>query len=209
VIARPFEGPEGEFKRTDGRRDFSVKPPSRSYLEEVQAAELEVHTVGKAGQLFAGVGVDVQHPGATNAQALAETTELIGSLDRGLVFTNLVETDQVYGHRHDIQGFCRALREVDASVAEWLKMLRSGDLLILTADYGCDVTSPRTDHTREHVPLLAVFERERPGRLEGLPGPSASGRSHRHDGPLADVGASVLWWLTDREAPDLPGDPFL
>jgi phosphopentomutase len=194
VIARPFEGAEGAFKRTDGRRDFSVQPPSRSYLEEVQAAGIEVHTVGKTGQLFAGIGVDVQHPGATNARALTETTELIASLDRGLVFTNLVETDQVYGHRHDVEGFQRALREIDASVADWLGMLRAGDLLILTADHGCGVTSQRTDHTREHAPLLAAFE---------------SHRSRRHDGPLSDVGASVLSWLTGREAPDLPGESFL
>jgi phosphopentomutase len=194
VIARPFEGTEGAFKRTDGRRDFSVKPPSRSYLEEVQATGIEVHTVGKTGQLFAGVGVDVEHPGATNAGALIETTALIGSLDRGLVFTNLVETDQVYGHRHDVGGFHRALRAIDASVADWLGMLRAGDLLILTADHGCDVTSARNDHTREHAPLLAVFEGH---------------RSRRHDGPLSDVGASVLSWLTGREAPDLPGDSFI
>jgi phosphopentomutase len=175
----------------------------------VQAAGIEVHTVGKTGQLFAGVGVDAQHPGATNARALAETTELIGALDSGLVFTNLVETDQVYGHRHDVGGFHRALREVDASVADWLGMLRDDDLLVLTADHGCDVTSARTDHTREHVPLLAVVERERTRRRDGPPAALDGKRSGRHDGPLADVGASVLAWLTDREAPDLPGDSFL
>jgi phosphopentomutase len=209
VIARPFEGTEGEFKRTDGRRDFSIRPPSRSYLEEVQAAGIEVHTVGKTGQLFAGVGVDVQHPGATNARALAETTELIGTLDRGLVFTNLVETDQVYGHRHDVEGFHRALREVDASVADWLRMLGADDLLVLTADHGCDVTSARTDHTREHVPLLAIVDVERTRPRGGPPAALEDKRSGRHDGPLADVGASVLAWLTDRESPELPGDSFL
>jgi phosphopentomutase len=194
VIARPFEGRAGAFRRTDGRRDFSVAPPGRSYMEELQDAGVPVHTVGKVGQLFAGVGVDVQHPGATNARALQETTELIGSLDSGLVFTNLVETDQVYGHRHDVTGFHRALREIDASVRSWLELLRPEDLLILTADHGCDPASPRTDHTREHVPLLAAF---------------AGHGSRRHDGPLADVGASVLAWLADREAPGLPGASFI
>ena len=110
------------------------------------------------------------------------------------MFTNLVETDQLYGHRHDVDGFHRALRAIDASVSQWLEMLRADDLLVLTADHGCDVTSPRTDHTREHAPLLAVFEGH---------------RSRRHDGPLADVGASVLSWLTDGEVPDLPGDSFI
>ena len=194
VIARPFEGAAGAFRRTEGRRDFSIAPPARSYLQELQAAGVEVHTVGKVGQLFAGVGIDVEHPGPTNARALAQTRSLIGSLERGLVFTNLVETDQVYGHRHDVEGFHGALREIDAVVSQWLEMLRADDLLILTADHGCDVTSPRTDHTREHAPLLAWFEGH---------------RSRRHDGPLADVGASVLDWLTGLEAPRLPGDSFV
>jgi phosphopentomutase len=194
VIARPFTGSTAEFKRTDGRRDFALAPPSRSYLEELQTAGIEVHSVGKVGQLFAGVGIDVQHPGATNARALAETTELMGSLERGFVFTNLVETDQVYGHRHDVAGFHGALREIDAAVARWLELLGEDDLLVLTADHGCDPTSPRTDHTREHVPLLARF---------------AGHGGRRHDGPLADVGASALAWLAGRDAPSLPGRPFL
>lgn len=194
VIARPFTGGEGAFERTDGRRDFSLPPPSPSYLEEVRAAEIQVHSVGKVGQLFAGVGIDVQHPGATNAAALEQTTELIRSLGEGLVFTNLIETDQIYGHRHDVAGFHRALRGIDAVVSEWLRLLGADDLLVLTADHGCDVTSSGTDHTREHVPLLAVFNGH---------------RSRRHDGPLADVGASVLEWLAGRDAPQLPGQSFI
>ena len=194
VIARPFTGAVGGFERTGGRRDYALAPPGRSHLQELQAAGLPVHTVGKVGQLFSGVGVDVQHPGATNADALAQTTELMRSLARGLVFTNLVETDQLYGHRHDVVGFHRALREVDATVAVWLELLRTGDLLVLTADHGCDPTAPHTDHTREHAPLLAAFEGH---------------RSRRHDGPLADVGASALRWLTSRDAAALPGASFL
>ena len=194
VIARPFMGVNGRFERTDGRRDYSVRPPSASYLDAVQRAGVEVHTVGKVGQLFSGIGIDVQHAGATNAQALERTTELLRSLERGLVFTNLIETDQVYGHRHDVAGFHRALREIDTVVAGWLELLRDGDLLILTADHGCDPASPATDHTREYAPLLAVFERH---------------GSRRHDGLLADVGASVLWWLTGADAPELPGERFV
>ncbi len=193
VIARPFTGSPGDWERTDGRRDFSIAPPDRSYLLELQEAGVEVHTVGKVGQLFAGVGIDLQHPGATNTRALAETTELIRSLAGGFVFTNLVETDQVYGHRHDLDGFHRALREIDAAVAEWTALLGAEDLLILTADHGCDPTSPRTDHTREYAPLLAAFDGH---------------RSRRHDGVLADVGASALVWLAGREA-TLPGNPFI
>jgi phosphopentomutase len=194
VIARPFEGRAPAFTRTDGRRDYSVAPPAHSYLEELRADGVEVQTVGKVGQLFAGVGIDVQHKGATNEQALAKTTQLMRGMEQGFVFTNLVETDQVYGHRHDVEGFHAALRRIDVEVARWLGLLRPGDLLVLTADHGCDPASPRTDHTREHAPLLACFEGH---------------ASRRHDGALADVGASVLKWLAGRAAPGLPGTSFL
>jgi phosphopentomutase len=150
--------------------------------------------VGKVGQLFAGVGIDVQHPGATNAGALEQTGRLIDELESGFVFTNLIETDQVYGHRHDFEGFAGALETIDATVGNWLGRLRAGDLLVLTADHGCDLTSAQTDHTREHAPLLARF---------------AGDRGRRHYGPLSDVGASVLGWLTGEQALELPGGSFL
>lgn len=194
VIARPFRGAPGAFERTTGRRDLAVDPPARSYLEELSAAGVPVHSVGKAGQLFAGRGVGRQHPGATNAGALEQTELLLSELDHGLVFTNLIETDQVYGHRHDIEGFARALQEIDAHVGRWLSVLREQDLLVLTADHGVDPIAKHTDHTREYVPLLAVFEGH---------------RSRRHDGPMADVGASVLKWLIGVEQAALPGTPFL
>jgi phosphopentomutase len=194
VIARPFRGVPGAFERTEGRKDLAFPPPSRSYMDELQSAGVPVHTVGKIGQVFDGVGVDVQHKGATNAAAMAATAELIDSLDGGFVFTNLVETDQVFGHRGDVPGFHGALRTIDAQVGAWLARLDPArDLLIITADHGCDPTTPGTDHTREHAPLLARFE-------------GHGGR--RHDGPFADVGASVLHWLTGRDAA-LPGTPFL
>jgi phosphopentomutase len=193
VIARPFEGEPGAFRRTEGRKDFAVRPPGRSYLDELQAAGVPVHAVGKVRDLFAGVGVDAYHPGASNERGIAAITELARDLDAGLVFANLVETDQVYGHRHDVEGFHRALREIDAAVGEWLDLLRDEDLLVLTADHGVDPRAPHTDHTREYAPLLARF-RGHDGR--------------RHDGPLADVGASTLKWLAGREAEALPGEPF-
>jgi phosphopentomutase len=194
VIARPFTGEPGSFARTDGRRDYALAPPARSYLVELQEAGVPVHTVGKVGQLFSGVGIDVQHPGPTNARALAETTELLSTLEHGFVFTNLIETDQVYGHRHDVEGFHAALQRIDEQVAAWLAVLRDEDLLMLTADHGCDVTMDHTDHTREHAPLLAVF--------------AGHGGRH-HDGPLADVGAATLKWLTGRVSDSLPGEPFV
>ena len=194
VIARPFDGAAGAWRRREGRRDFALPPPSRSYLEELQAAGVPVHGVGKIRDLFAGVGVDVKHPGATNAEGIAATTALLRDLEDGFVFVNLVETDQLYGHRHDVPGFAAALRTIDAAVAEWLSLLGDEDLLVLTADHGVDPTTNHTDHTREYAPLLARFE-------------GHGGR--RHDGALADVGASVMRWLTGRDAPDLPGTPFV
>ncbi|HET9124673.1 MAG TPA: phosphopentomutase [Solirubrobacteraceae bacterium] len=193
VIARPFAGPEGAYARTDGRRDYATAP-GPSYLDALARQRIPVHGVGKVGQLFAGRGFTEEHPGATNAAAIESTTALIDVLERGLVFTNLIETDQLYGHRHDMEGFAGALERIDRAVAAWLPMLRDQDMLVLTADHGCDPTSPRTDHTREHVPLLARF---------------AGHRGRRHDGPMADVGASVLAWLTGRSDPALPGRSFL
>jgi phosphopentomutase len=195
VIARPFRGQDGAFERTEGRRDIAIAPPSRSYMEELQAAGMPVHTVGKIGQVFAGVGVDHEHKGATNLAAMAATSRLIDELEEGFVFTNLVETDQVYGHRGDVPGFHAALRGIDAQVGSWLERLDPArDLLVITADHGCDPTTPGTDHTREYAPLLARFE----------------GHAHRrHDGPFSDVGASVLRWLTGRDAAALPGTPFV
>jgi phosphopentomutase len=194
VIARPFEGVPGDFRRREGRRDYAVRPPGRSYLEELQDAGAAVHGVGKIRDLFAGVGIDVKHDGATNAAGIAATGRLLRELESGLIFVNLVETDQVYGHRHDVDGFAHALAEIDAAVAEWTALLRDDDLLVLTADHGVDPTAPHTDHTREYAPLLAVY---------------AGGDGRRHDGLLADVGASVLRWVAGREAPGLPGEPFV
>ena len=117
VIARPFTGSEGAFERTEGRRDFALAPPGRTYLQELVDAGVAVHGVGKIHDLFAGVGVAHSHAGATNAQALASVDGLLAELERGLVFVNLIETDQVYGHRKDVHGFAAALRELDAHVA--------------------------------------------------------------------------------------------
>ena len=195
VIARPFTGRPRHFVRTGGRRDFSLRPPRRSYLQELQDAGVAVHGVGKIRDLFAGVGVAGKHAAPTNAEGIAATSALLRELESGLVFTNLVETDQIHGHRHDPAGFAAALERIDAAVAGWLdELLRPGDLLVLTADHGVDPTASHTDHTREYAPLLAVYD-------------GHGGR--RHDGPLADVGASALHWLTGRRSAQLPGASFV
>jgi phosphopentomutase len=204
VIARPFTGEDGAFRRTHGRRDFAVPPPGRSYLEEIQSAGLEVHGIGKIDDLFAGVGVTHAHPGATNAQALASVGSVLEELDRGFVFANLIETDQVYGHRKDIVGFDGALREFDSVLTGILERLRGDDLLIVTADHGVDMAHEGTDHTREYVPLLAVS-----GKMLKRRRAAAGVGGARHDGPLADVGATVLRWLAGRDTGELPGEAFL
>jgi phosphopentomutase len=194
VIARPFSGHPGAFERTLGRHDFALAPPTRSYLVALQDAGIPVHAVGKVGDLFADVGIDATHPGGSNAQALASIGELVRDLDGGFMLANLIETDQVYGHRKDFAGFHGALREIDAAVGRWLEVLGDDDMLVLTADHGCDPAAAHTDHTRESVPLLASF-------------PGHDGR--RHDGALSDVGASAHAWLAGEPASELPGDSFL
>jgi phosphopentomutase len=212
VIARPFTGAEGAFVRTEERRDYALSPPSRSYLQELQDAGVAVHGVGKIENLFAGVGIGMSHPGATNARALDSMEALLGELDAGLVMVNLIETDQVYGHRKDVHGFAGALAKIDDCVGRMLERLRDEDLLVVTADHGVDPAHPGTDHTREYAPLLAVTGEMLARRRSGAGG-SLGG--FRHDGPLADVGVSVLAWLAGREALEhahsrgLPGDAFV
>jgi phosphopentomutase len=204
VIARPFTGREGTFQRTEGRRDFALRPPALSYLQVLESAGVEVHGVGKIGDLFAGVGVTRSHPAATNRLALDSVDELMGQLERGLVFVNLIETDQVYGHRKDVDGFAVALREFDRRLGELLERMRKGDLLIVTADHGVDPAHAGTDHTREYAPLLAVTAEMARRAAAGV-----RVGARRHEGPLADVGASVLRWLTGRDARELPGASFI
>jgi phosphopentomutase len=204
VIARPFAGVEGAFERTEGRRDFALPPPGRSYLQELADDGIEVHGVGKIHDLFAGVGVAHKHPGASNAEALSSVEALLEQLQAGFIFINLIETDQIYGHRKDVEGFAGALRQLDRRIAGWLPSLREHDLLIVTADHGVDPSHAGTDHTREYAPLLAVT-----GAMAASMSRGRGYGGQRHDGPLADVGASVLRWLAGRTAEELPGEPFV
>ena len=204
VIARPFTGEPGSFARTPGRRDFALAPPGRSYLQELADAGTSVIGVGKIEDLFAGRGLTGSMPGSTNVQALDAVALLAAELQEGLVFANLIETDQVYGHRKDVAGFAAALAEIDARVGQIVAGLRENDLLIVTADHGVDPSHPGTDHTREYAPLLAL--------TGGMARRAARGGGYggsRHDGLMADVGASVLRWLRGRTAAGLPGEPFL
>ena len=194
VIARPFGGAEGAFQRSDGRRDFSLQPPSRSYLDVAQERGVPVRGVGKVVDLFAGRGFDAAHPGSSNTEALASLDALVDRFAHGLVVANLIDTDQLHGHRKDVAGFAAALREIDTALARWIHVLGDGDLLLLTADHGVDPAMAHSDHTRERVPLLAVV-------------PGAAGE--RYDGVMADAGATALAWLTGEDDAGLPGSSFL
>lgn len=155
VIARPFAGDPGEFRRTAGRHDFSKVPPP-TILNALCDAGVETRGVGKISDIFAGSGLTSSHPTADNQEGMQTIDALWSECCPGLIFANLVDFDMLYGHRRDVDGYAKALEEFDHWLASFLPRLRSDDLLILTGDHGNDPTQPGTDHTREMVPLLVV-----------------------------------------------------
>jgi phosphopentomutase len=161
VIARPFVGKPGAFTRTERRHDYAVEPPRPMLLDVLRESGLEVIGVGKIPDIFLNRGVTRALPGHNNREALESTRAALADTWRGLTFTNLVDFDMLYGHRLDIAGYARALEEVDAFLPGLLAALRPDDLLILTADHGCDPLGPSTDHSREYVPVLATGPRVR------------------------------------------------
>jgi len=188
VIARPFVGEPGHYRRTYNRQDFAIAAPGRTVLEALVEAGHPVVGVGKIHDIFDGHGLTESIHTEGNADGLARTQALLGRVDRGLIFVNLVDFDSLYGHRNDPVGYARALEALDAALPGLLDRLGPGDLFLLTADHGCDPTTSSTDHSREHVPLLAYS----PGRGGGSLGTRQS---------FLDVGATVADWL------GLPGQP--
>jgi phosphopentomutase len=198
VIARPFVGEPGNYTRTPNRRDFSVEPRRPNYLTLIREAGGSVHGVGKIEDIFAGCDIDHAFHTKSNTEGTSETIRLMRELDdRALVFTNLVETDMLWGHRNDPVNFHRCLQDFDRRLTDLLDALRPGDLLVLTSDHGCDPTTPGTDHNREHALLLAYAE-----------GKNANGLIHE-GGEFADVGATVNAWLGGKRARGLPGQLIL
>jgi phosphopentomutase len=165
VIARPFVGKPGAFKRTYNRRDYAMVPPEPTLCDVVAAAGLPTVGIGKIGDIFAGRGIGESVHSEGNADGLRLTLEVLARVPRGLVFVNLVDFDMVYGHRNDAPGFARALAELDAWMPAFRAALAPADAAFLTADHGNDPTTPGTDHTRERVPLLAFGPRVRPAPL--------------------------------------------
>ena len=155
VIARPFIGEPGAFVRTANRKDFAVPPPSGMLLDRLAELGVIVHSVGKIFEVFLGRGILRKAKTKNNADGMAKTIEAMNMTPEGLIFVNLVDFDQLYGHRNDVEGYAAALEAVDAWIPHLTGRLAPGDLVLFTADHGCDPTTPSTDHTREYVPLLA------------------------------------------------------
>ncbi|HVE33375.1 MAG TPA: phosphopentomutase [Gemmatimonadaceae bacterium] len=181
VIARPFIGTPGSYRRTKNRRDYSIAPPGETLLDALAAGGIARTGVGKVDDLFAGRGITSRHT-ANNAEGIAAVCEWLASEVSGLLFTNLVDFDQAFGHRNDTSGFYGALREFDAALPQLLALLREDDLLFITADHGNDPTTPSTDHARENVPLLAI-------------GPAVDSVSLGRRDTFSDLGATVAEWL--------------
>jgi phosphopentomutase len=168
VIARPFTGSPGAFKRTPNRHDYAVPPPKGMLLDRLDNSGVEVFSIGKIFDVFLGRGIRSFEKTKSNADGMAKTLASLDTQDRGLIFVNLVDFDQEYGHRNDVEGYARALEEVDAWVPGLEETMRDGDLVIFNADHGCDPTTASTDHSREYVPLLVYGRRARPGVDLGL-----------------------------------------
>lgn len=154
VIARPFTGQPGSFKRTERRHDYSLTPPQDTLLDIIRAAGLEVMAVGKIKDIFAQRGVTRHKPAKNNADGMDKTLEFMAQGDAGLIITNLVDFDMVYGHRNNAAGYAEALREFDTRLPGVIERLQEDDMLVITADHGCDPTTQSTDHSREYVPVL-------------------------------------------------------
>jgi len=181
VIARPFEGKPGAFKRTAHRRDYSIQPPDQTLLDALAEGGIDRYGVGKVDDLFAGRSI-VAHHTASNVEGIDLIAKWVESDKSGLLFANLVDFDQLYGHRNDVAGFYNSLREFDFELPSLTSALREDDLLFITADHGNDPTTDSTDHAREKAPLLAIGNRVRPVDLGVRQ-------------TFSDLGATVAEWL--------------
>lgn len=194
VIARPFIGKgNGNYKRTGNRRDFSLPPTGTTILDAVKDNGLCVSAVGKIEDIFCHRGITQSNHTTNNTDGIKQTIEYIKTAPDGLIFTNLVDTDMLYGHRNDIDGFANALREFDNALPDIMAAMSDDDVLFITADHGCDPTTPSTDHSREYVPLLAYGKNIKPHNI-GI-------RS-----TYADLGATILKYLNITA--DIKGTAF-
>jgi len=163
VIARPFTGKSGNYTRTDRRKDFSIRPPEKTVLNYLSENGYEVRAVGKIEDIFSGSGITRSVKTHSNADGIDRTIEWIREEYEGMLFTNLVDFDMKYGHRNDVEGYAKALAEFDRRLPEITGHLKDEDILIITADHGCDPSTTSTDHSREYVPLLVTGKHVRKG----------------------------------------------
>lgn len=187
IIARPFEG-EYPFKRTSRRHDYSLVPPSTTALDVLKKNGYDVISVGKIYDIFAGKGLTESHPTSGNEDGMDKAMQMVQRNFNGLCFINLVDFDMVYGHRNDVEGYARALSAFDKRLPDFVAQMRDDDLLIITADHGCDPSTASTDHSREYTPMLAYGKKLKQGVNLGT----------RES--FADIGATILQWF------DLPTD---
>jgi phosphopentomutase len=181
VIARPYEKTSTGYRRTANRRDYSIEPPGETLLDALASAGIPRSGVGKVDDLFAGRSITSRHT-SSNAEGIRGIKEWLSSAQSGLLFANLVDFDQLFGHRNDVAGFYGALREFDAALPSITSRLKEDDLLFITADHGNDPTTPSTDHARERVPLLA-------GGMRVVP------RDLGERSTFSDLGATIAEWL--------------
>jgi phosphopentomutase len=195
VIARPFVGTPGAFVRTANRHDFAMVPTGPTLLDRLVAGGRRVHAIGKIADLFAGRGVTSSVHTSSDDEGMDAVIAAVGDVPGGLVFANLVDFDTQYGHRNDVEGYARNLERFDGRLAELLPRLRPDDLLVVTADHGNDPSTPSTDHSREHVPVLVSGAGVRPGTNLGTrPTFADHGQSHAEffDVPALPHGTSFL-----------------
>ena len=195
VIARPFVGEYPNYTRTARRHDYSLQPPRATMLDNLEDAGYECIGVGKISDIFAGSGITQQIRTQNNTDGIAKTLDLMENDFEGICFVNLVDFDMVYGHRNDAPGYARALMEFDQALPKFMEQMGEDDLLIITADHGCDPSTPSTDHSREYTPMLAWSKKIRPGANLGT-------RT-----TFADIGATVLEYFGLENRTD--GQSFL
>jgi phosphopentomutase len=194
VIARPFVGEPGNFARTGNRRDFSLEPPEPTLLDRVLESGQEVIGVGKVDDLFAKRGLSGCHHTVDNEVATEKVIGLLRNEGRGMILANLIEFDMLYGHRNDPEAYAAALETFDSRLPRIMRAMKARDVLFIVADHGNDPTTPSTDHSREHVPLLVYGEQVRPGVDLGT------------RDSFADLGATVAVLLSIVPLPH--GTPF-
>jgi phosphopentomutase len=186
IIARPFEG-EYPFKRTSRRHDYSLVPPKTTMLDILMEAGLETRGVGKISDIFAGKGISASVRTANNGEGIDRTLDNMKATFEGLSFTNLVDYDMVYGHRNDVDGYAKALTYFDERLPELLAAMQPEDILMITADHGCDPITPSTDHSREYIPLVMAGAPIRPGANIGT------------RPCFADIAATILEYFDIKE----------